>query len=227
MISVNKIISLIFLIINIFGTIISLLIGKYNGSGGETTELVYLGLFYTNMISFLFVFVIFFIKFSWWRLNFIWIILILLLYSPITFNVLTLKINKFKANNLESFNFGIPTSKNYQNDKLEVELYLFQKGDISYKVDTLLYSKDLSQILIVGYFIDNNGNYKNFELFAKKIDNRLNINKPSGGNLIASDTNKQILIRKVIEWYINNYSLDNNKNSLWNYTDFWFDTQKK
>ena len=218
----NKKISIAFIALNVVGVLSSLFYGMKGGSGGETTEGVYLGLFYTNLASVLFGAVVAIVKFSWWRSNFIWAILVLLMYYPVTSVVLTNKINNIKNKDPKSIDFGIVQSQKYIVDKNQVEIYLQKERKINYSVDTLLYSKSLSRILIIGCVKDSSELYKNLELFATVKDNVLSINSPKGGNLLSEDTSKQTLLKKVIKWYVNTYSTnEEDVNGLWHYQDFW------
>lgn len=217
----NRKITIAFIGLNILGVLSSLFYGMFGDSGGETTEGMYLGLFYTNLISVLFGLVVVMIKFSWWRSNFIWAILVLLIYYPVTSVVITNKINNAKNNELKSTEFGIVQPQIYVADKNQVKSYLKKKNKENSSVDTLLYSKSLSKVLIICSYQDSSGLYKNFELFAVNNGGLL-IHFPKGGNLLSEDLNKQNLLKQVLKWYINAYSTDEEKkNGLWNYPDFW------
>ena len=219
----NKKISIAFVSLNLIGVLSSLFYGRYGGSGGETTEGVYLGLFYTNLLSIFSSVVIALTKFSWWRSNFIWAILVLIIYYPITSVVITNKINNIKNKDPESTDFGIIQLHNYAADKKRIQIYLKHEGRENCSVDTLLYSKNLSKILIISTYKDSSESWKNFELFATRKGGQLLINSPKGGNLLSEDTSKQALLKKVIKWYVNIYTTnEDEKNSLWNYEDFWY-----
>ena len=79
----NRILSQIYVGINILGILFSLLFGVIGGSGGETTEGVFFGFFYTSILSVISLIIITFIKLSWWKLNVIWAFLPFIIYVPI------------------------------------------------------------------------------------------------------------------------------------------------
>lgn len=218
---INRKITIAFIGLNILGIVSSLLYGMFGGSGGETTEGVYLGLFYTNLISTLFGIIVVIAKFSWWRSNFIWAILVLLIYYPVTSVVVINKINNVKNSELKSTEFGVVPPQIYMADKNQVTSYLKKQNKENSSVDTLLYSKSLSKVLIICSYQDSSGLYKNFELFAVNNGGLL-IHFPKGGNLVSEGLNKQNLLKQVFKWYVNAYSTDEEeKSGLWNYPDFW------
>jgi cadmium resistance protein CadD (predicted permease) len=86
--SVNRKISIAYLTLNIVGILCCFLYGAYGGSGGETTEGVFLGLFALNIISVLFCIVTLFIRASWMSSHFILASLFVGIYFPATAVVL-------------------------------------------------------------------------------------------------------------------------------------------
>lgn len=217
----NKKISIAFIAFNVFGVISSLCYGMFGGTGGETTQGVYLGLFYTNIISILLGIVLILVRFSWWRSNFGWAILILLIYYPVTSVVITNKINNYKDKKTVSTDFGLPSSQKYAADKNQAEAFLKKEKKENFSIDTLVYSRSLLRILIICSIKDSSGVYKNFEMFAVN-SNRLLFNFPKGGNLISEDLNKSNLMKKVLEWYVNTFSTNEKDiEGLWHYQDFW------
>ena len=217
----NRKVSISFISINVIGVLISYLYGVFGGSGGETTEGMMLGLFYTNILSLLVGIIIAIIKFSWWRSNYYWAILIILIYFPITLPILMNKINNTKKKKAGIESFGYVPIKKYNEDKKQTKIFLTEHNKSNYSVDTLIYSKNLSKIFIICSYVDSSLVYKNFELFAlnKKI---IVFNIPKGGNFLSEDSNKSKLIKNVFNWYINMYYIDEkDKNSIWNYSDFW------
>lgn len=218
---VREKITIAFIGLNILGIFSSLLYGMFGGSGGGTTEGVYLGLFYTNLISALFAIIVVIAKFSWWRSNFIWAILVLLIYYPFTSVVVMNKVNNVKNGELKSTEFGVVQPQIYIADKNQVTSYLKKQNKENSSVDTLLYSKSLSKVLILCSYRDSSGLYKNFELFAVNNEGLL-IHFSKGGNLVSENLNKQNLLKQVLKWYVSTYSTDEKeKNGLWNYPDFW------
>ena len=214
----NRILSQIYLGINILGILLSLLYGVTGGSGGETTEGVFLGFFYTSILSVIFLIIITFIRLSWWKLNLTWAFLPFIIYGPIDKIILGNKFETlFKS---ESVQLGTVSKEKYQKDFDRAKKQLELSNKKRFSLDTIIYSADTKQQIIICTNSDTNNNtihYMNHELFFDTI-----YREAHGGNLAAVDTDKKRLINSVIKYYTTSFSSsEDDSDYLWSYPDIW------
>lgn len=212
----NKKISILFVSINVTGILISFLYGIYGGSGGETTEGVYLGLFYTNIISVLISIILFFLNKQWILKNLILVFIFTFIYFPVTSIIIKNKINNSTSNGDNFLDFGIVNLLLYNENKEEALLFLKNDTTVNYEVDTIIYSKTLNKLIIFASYKDSLL-FKNVELFANKNNDKYVFKYPKGGNFISENLNKKELTQNVLKWYLRTY-----KNNLWFNSDFWY-----
>ncbi len=214
----NRILSQIYLGINILGILFSLLFGVIGGSGGETTEGVFFGFFYTSILSVISLIIITFIKLSWWKLNVIWAFLPFIIYVPIDKIILENKFNNwFKSNPIQ---LGTVSHNKYQKDIDKATAYIKTTNKNTYTIDTIIYSFDKTKQIIICTHVDTSNNiinYVNHEFFYDTT-----YHEAHGGNLSATESNRKELINAAIKYYTTSFSgKEGDQDYLWSYPDIW------